>query len=1689
MKPFSASIAVAVALLCALLGLLVPQARAQAISNTAQAHWTVQGGQASASSNTVTFGVAPSPVTISTFVHSPAVANAFAFTPSRCGSAPLAVPGINGNTAIASLEQSTRLYIGDAFYFRLVAAQANRDPDKVDTLTTELVTSSGDRETITVYETGPDTGVFIGAMPTTAIPPDPVRGDCRLSVASGDEIAIHCMISDTVTPIAVATLDVLADPYGTVFDSEDGSAVDGARVTIVDAASGAPAQVFALDGVTPWPSTIVTGQPVIDGNGTSYALASGEYRFPLVRSGSYRLVVQPPDPYRAPSTADPAGMAGLKRHDGTPVLVSAPSFGAAFTVSTPDTVHIDIPVDRPPSPVSLTKTVSRAAAQPGDLLAYTLTVRNPDASHAKRDVVVIDSASPLLRLRPDSVRIDGVAHPEFATPSPDGHGLTVRLGALAPGQSRRVTYAMTVRADAPAGQAVNKAVATDSRGLAAYAGAVVRIEPDGLAARMTLIGRITAGGCAVDQAHPGVPGVRVMLEDGSYAVTDADGRYHFDGITPGDHVVQAIPATLPQGAEFARCRGSTSAAGSATSRFVGGQGGSLAVADFHVRGWIPAATPPSAPAHPAPARPAPGVASDREAAGGETDWLALGDGPNGFLFPAVDHNPRAPALRVVIRHRPGQTVELSRDGAPVDKVAFDGLKVAASRAWALSIWRGLPLERETTRLTAVIRNPDGSIADRLERDVHFNQTPAQVEIVPGHSRLVADGRTRPVLALRVLDRNGRPVHAGISGELALGAPYESAEALDAMQSRALSGLGRAAPHWVVKGDDGIALVELAPTMVSGRLTLDFTFADRDQQRHQTLEAWIVPGDLKWTLVGLAEGAVGTRDLADIMERTGRFDSDLGRHARVAFYAKGRVLGSLLTAAYDSARQKDDQRLLGALDPRAYYTVYADGATRRFDAASRERLYLRIEARKFAAMFGDYQTGFDQTRLALYQRTLTGVQAEGRFGRVHVQVFGARVAATHRRVEFQGGGVSGPYALGARTILANSETVTLEVRDRFRSEAVLSSTALTRFVDYDLDLLTGAITFKRPIQSRDPDLDPQFIVVEFDTDPALAGGGALDAGARVDWTSADGRLRVGATALSDKGDAARTSLQAIDLRARPSADTEIRAEAAVSETAGVASTAWLVEAEHHDRRLDLLAYARSVEQGFGTGNLSGAEAGRRKLGLTARYRVTEAFAISAASWHDESLGDSTRREAVQVKGEYRTPTTDLRLGVSTLLDHTAGGDARSTVVDAGATRRFLDNRLEVEASTSFGLGRTGSIDLPARHSLTARYALSPAVKLSGTYEIADGSAIDARTARVGLELQPWHGARAQAGIGRQAISEYGARSYAAFGLAQTLDVGHGVSLDATVDGNTVLGGFDLRKVVNPAHPVASGGQLDGNGMLAENFTALTLGATWRREAWAVTARGEWRDGELASRKGLTFGAIRQLGDGRVLGAGLTVTDARGEDGSRSATLNGAIAYATRPASSDIAALFKLEYRVDRVTAATAPPAAALTAGVAGTATSVFGGNVDAHSRRLVFSFSGNWSPRGQRRDAGGDAELVQRSEIGLFAAMRYNFDRYDGCSLAGATLLGGIDAHLGLGDRIAIGGNATIRAGLSDHTTRFSIGPSLRLVPASDVELTVGYNLSGYRDRDFSAARSTARSLFATLKAKFDAGSFGFLGLR
>lgn len=1701
--PWSFSVIVAMGIV--LLWLADSGASAREIVSTAQARWSSLGQDFSTRSNTLTLSVAGQPVVLRTF-HAVPGGTQQTVAPALCGNG-IADPNAAVVGELLPIDPTRGIYAGERLVVEVSTAQMNRDPDAIEWLKLHLDAPGADAETFLLAETEKDSGVFRSSIatqpPTTGI----TREDCRMTVAQTQKVDLS-FVDIAGRHVPVGAIEVLVDPFGLIVDSQDGRPISGAVVSLVDG-TGAPAAVFAPDGVTAWPSTMVSGQAVTDAAGRSYPMEDGEYRFPLVKTGDYRLIVAPPAPYIAPTAMTPQHLAGLRRLGGLPLEINEGSFGRTFQVTGPDPLRVDVPVDRPATAAGLAITASRALAQPGDAIVYTIQAGNPDRVSALRDVVIESSARSGLRLDPDSIRVNGVAVARDAlTLLPGGNGFSLRLDMLPPGASRKVTYIMRVRDDAAAGYLENVVTMADSRGLTSRASASVRIEREIIANRMTIIGRVEMGQCGLD-GREGIAGVRVMLEDGSFAVTDQDGRYHFEGVVPGTHVVQIIPQSLPEGAVPVDCAPSVRSGGSAISRFVTGQGGGLAVADFTasiasgsvapprlaleaVLNWpeqpgdapsaIAATTPAAPAAAPAAAKPSDADAnaddrqrSARKAAGAEVDWMAVGDGPDDFLFPQMGHNPSAPALRVVVRHRPGQTVRLLANDKPVSALSFDGASTSPDGRYAISIWRGVPLIEGTNRITADITAANGEAVSRLEREIHFAGPPVRAELIKERSRLVADGRTRPVVAVRLTDRKGRPVRSGLAGEFTLNAPYESAAALEALQLRQLSGTGAASPRWVVDGEDGVALIELAPTMVSGAVRLGFVFADGDVRREQRIDEWMVPGDQPWTLIALAEGAAGAGHIGGLMKELGPDGSDAGKDGRIAFYAKGKVLGKfLLTAAYDSAKERADQRLLGVIDPNSYYTVFGDGSDRRFDAASREKLYVRIESAGFTALYGDFVTGFDQTDLAAYRRTATGVRAEARDGKWHAEGFAARIASSQRRDEIQGGGISGPYRLTSRAIRPNSERVVIEVRDRFRSELIIERRELARFVDYDIDLLSGTITLRQPLLSRDPDFNPQFMVIDYEVDEGR-GDAAINAGIRADYTTTDGALVLGTTVISDSTDDARGTLVAMDVRARLSSATELRGELAASETAGSTGISWQAEAEHHSGRLDVLAYARSIAPDFGISQQNLAEKGRRKIGIDARYALTDALSVTGSSWIDDSLTDASRRHAAQVNALLRTPRNDLRLGVSHFADRLNDGSQQSSsVIEGAVTRRLLQDRLQIELSSSLALGSAGSADLPERYRLGGRYALSSSARLLASYEIAKGAALSARTFNAGIELTPWSGGRISSTLGQSTIEEQGRRTYAAAGLAQSFQVTPALGLDFSVDGNRRLDGQTIVPV-NPAQPLANGGQLSAGAGLFEDFTAVTLGANWRKNRWSATGRGEWRDGELADRMGMTLGLIRQLGDGAVLGSGFTWTRAT-SDGTAASTstqiLDAAIAAAYRPAHSPFAMLAKVEYRADEVTGAVAGET-----GPAGRSALTITG--DGLVRRFIGSLSGNWSPR----DASGSSG---RSELGIFLGVRHSLDALDGYDLSGTSLVAGLDARQGLGSRIELGMSGTMRANLADGTHQHAFGPSIGLSPVKGTLFTIGYNVRGFEDPDFADIRPSSEGVFLMLRAKLDQDSFAFL---
>lgn len=1679
-------------------------AHAQTISNIAYAEWDEGGERVRRPSNQIDLEVEPldgAPPEIGLFQFGPGGGGGgmqIVLDSTHCVAAPPHVsPPLGENfvgqpIAPATVSGASAIRPGEPLVFMVEFDAANRDPDTAETYEIVIETEEGDRERIELRETAADTGIFVGFIYTVAVPPQPVPENCELSVVPGSELRIAATGENGVREFRELVVDILESFGSTVFDSETGDPVNGARITLVDAQTGLPAPLFGNDGFSDYPSTVMTGQSVTDSRGVTYSPGPGDFFFPVVPPGRYRLIVEPPDPYTDISQASPQELAAFVDSRGDPYDIVLGSYGEPFDIGGPSSIEIDIPVDQPTAPLRIEKAASRQLAQPGDPILFSIRVGSTDATRPTRPLIIRDTLPPQLRLRPDSLRLDGAEIATGVEISPDGREFSVRVPALAAGATATLTYITEVLPQARAGDAINSARAEDDRGqVSDTVDAAVRIERETIASRMTIIGRITEGGCGVDpRTAAGVPGVRVMMEDGSYAVTDADGRYHFEAVTPGLHVVQIDESTLPLDRAAVDCARNIRSAGRAFSRFVEGRGGGLYRADFRVRAVEPRAAPESAT--PAMERPEP--LSDVQAAGGERDWLEGQEPGIAWLFPASDHNPRTRVIRVAIKHLPGQSVRLSLNGEQVASVAFEGLRTNAAGTVAVSQWRGIGIEARENRLVAEVLDVSGATVETLERTVHFGNAPIRAELVPERSRLIADGVSRPLIAVRLTDRDGRPVHHDLTGDFAVPAPYFPAVEADAQQARQLAGLERAAPVWRVEGDEGIAYIELEPTTVSGTLSVTFPFRDGEVTREQRIETWLEPGDRPWTIVGFAAGTLGFNHLDRNLEEIGADDETWYTDARVALYARGRVTGQwLMTLAYDSDAERDETRFQGIIDPNQYYTIYADRSERRFDAASVRRLYLRLERPQFYAMFGDYETGFDETQLARYNRSFNGARAEFRNERVSATAFVADTPYRFRRVEIQGNGLTGPYAIGSTQILANSERITIEVRDRLRSNIVLSTQPLVRHIDYDIDYFNGTIRFREPILSRDSALNPQIIVVEYEVDGVAAR--RINAGGRVTWNTADQRLRIGITALRDDDNQRETNMGGIDVRWRPTDSTEIRAELAASnsdpgngaapstEDPGTA-TAWLVEAEHHSSDFDILAYAREQEAEFGVGQLSGAERGTRKFGFDGRVRIDGSLSLAASGWHEDFLTTGARRIAGRALLEYSSGSTDSRLGIIYSNDELSDGETlESTLLQLGVTQRLFGNRLTLDAQTEFALDDAESVDFPARHQFTARFAATDWLTLVGGYEIADGDTVDARTARVGFDLAPWSGARISLAGNQQDIAEYGPRTFAAYGFAQSLVLDEHWSLDFSLDGNKTLnGGIDPDTVLNPAQPVASGGFI-GNGtnpILTEDFTAVTAGATYRGERWSWAGRAEYRDGERENRYGLTTSLLRQIGEGSAVGGAFSWLRAEQDGGATSEVTSLEISVAHRPAYSDWSFLNKLELRSDEITNAVAGQP-----GPVGSAPLLVNG--DQRSRRIVNSFSLNYSPTTSVLSMFGGSDWLDRSEFTFFWGTRYVSDRFGTADVEGWSNLFGADARFDLSETIDIGASASVRQGNGGRAWTWSVGPNIGISPIENTWISVGYNITGFEDRDFEAARYTRDGPYVTFRLRFDQQTFRDLG--
>ncbi len=1530
----------------------------------------------------------------------------------------------------------------------------NHDPDVRETSIINVDVGTL-HTTLALTETAVDSGIFVGGIPATATGKHPELQACDVRNMRGATIKLS-FVEDGYSLASMASL--LIDPAGYTFDSRTGALVDGTTVSLVDE-SGQPATVFGDDGVSRYPSTVVTGEAVTDASGRIYPGETGRYRFPLSAPGRYFLKVAPPGTYTAPSTVDRATLAALKDPQGRPFILNDTSFGGALTLSTPEPFSADIPLDSPGAgTLLLTKVASVREASPGDFVQYLLRITNRDSIPA-RGLHVADTLPRGLRYERNSAR--GGDEPTVST---DGRSLDFAIPVLAAGATAELKYVVSIAPGAPTGEALNRArVAGQGSITSNEAAASVRLRPLLFTDAMTIIGRVTEGNCGdpVDK-RKGVPGIRLLMEDGTFVVTDRDGLYHFEGVRAGRHVVQIDTASIPATHAPVACDIDTRQANSPISRFVEGDGGLLKRVDFQLK--------PTGIAAVADAGLPVAIADDATAAGNR-DWLGAGQAAGiDWLFPSADYNPRAPISRAVVKHLPGQRVALTINGKQVEPLAFDGTDARDGSPVAVSRWSGIPLVDGDNHLGARILAEDGSVVKVLDRVVHFSGAPVRAVFDAASSRLVADGLTRPLIAVRVTDKTGRPVRAGTLVPFTVDQPYTAAVEAELEQGRQLAGRERSATTARVVGDDGLAFIALQPTTQAGAVHAVVSLTEDKLVHSHEIRAWLAASAKDWVVVGFGAGSLGYDMLSK--RQSGLPRSQRGSvvtDGQLAFYAKGRVKGSwLATIAYDSDRKYDpDRGLLGTIDPDRYYTVYGDGSRQGYDAATRRKLYLRLERREFYALFGDFETGFTDTQLTRYNRTLNGVKAAYEGKRIRATGFAANTDTLYSRDEIQGNGLSGPYRLSGRNIVPNSDKLRIETRDRFRSELIVATTELTRHIDYDIDTSMGTVRFRQPILSRDSNLNPIFIVADYEVEGGKSA--KLAAAARVATKLANGRVEVGAAVIRDET-VGKATVVGADIKARVTANTELRGEIAKGGRLGLGQgLAYLAEVDHHGSKLDLLAYARQQDTAFGVGQQNLVEAGTRKFGLDGRVRLTDRLSITGVAWHQQQLDSAGTRTAADARLEYRRDSGTIFVGGQYASDKGMDGRNRdSRLLTLGGSQALFGNAVTITAQTQFAPGGdSDSVDFPVRHQVQLAYRITPGIRLIGGYEIAKGDGYVAHTKQFGVDVAPWTGAKLMSTLNQQAIGENGARTYAQYGLSQSLPLGKHWTIDGTLDAsNTLKGQIPDGAVVNAFQPVTSGGYV-GQDQTNGDYAAATFGATYRQARWSVNGRLEYRNADSGDRWGITTNFLRTLGQGKTLASSIKAYTIKDKTGAVATYATADVALAFRPLDSRWSLLERLELRHESADSGFSDSNAL---GVP-----AYGGG-DQVTTRAINNLAVNYRTGPEGLGHGTEATLYYGAK---YVAGRFADDTYDGY-----IDVTGFELRQDIGTRIDVGVSGSVQHAWSRGAWSWSGGPSVGVSPAQNMWITAGYNVSGYRDRDFEDDRYTRQGPFVTMRLKFDQTTLG-----
>lgn len=1649
---------------------LLPSAHAATfgteVTGNASFSYDVGGIQVIIPTNSVSFTIAPPQVdpVVEFFRHAPnnpqltASINGSDFSPSGNLDGPftqidpqgLIGSGIDLGTPLGLARANTFLP-QEPVFISVSYITGNNNSNQSETLALRVFTASGDTDVIRLYESGPDTGVFWAYLPTTRA--EKVPNDGYVSVDSGEDIIAEFDDNRRAVINATTTTQIMTE--NRIFNSVSGDLIDGVGIRLINVDTGTDAIVFGADEVTPYPSRVISGAVTLDANGTAYEIGTGAFVFPRVEPGLYAIEIEAPLGYGIASilnsgTFNDGGWAGFS--------VSTSSYGDVFELTEAGPVRLDIPLD-PQSDLSVSLSTTTLAADIGDMVTYIASVDNLGAETVPVTLSIVLPKG--FRYLEGSTERAGVAGPS-PTLNSNGRQVTYSLGLLGPGSSVSIDFTAKVGPNTPLGDAIATAAGTDNTGAAITnrASASVTLREELLRSTATVTGRIAEDACDVDapwvravRRGNGVAGIRVYMETGAYVVSDENGQFHFEGVREGTHVIQVDRQTLPPGYELVRCKENTRYTGSAQSQFVDVQGGGLWRADFFLRQSASTGLDDTEVSD---------LKTLSDAERFNAVWLATQTDAPQWVYPDPNRTPSKPSLNIGIKHPVGARVKMTVNGRPVDAANLVARDSDVLRTVMLSRYKGVDILPGENVISATIQSAEGGVLSVVEKRIAYVEEISRASAVASESTLVADGRTTPVLAIRLEDNAGRAVHAGREASVTIPSPYRFRsevrnDQFGTSEIENISALG--ADDRLFVEQDGVLRLRLEPTLQTGPVTVQVAL---DDGRVVPVEFYIRPEKRDWIVVGLAETMIASERIRDNMVGLAGSQSagvtratETSADGRVAFFAKGMIKGEwLMTLAVDTdkGRGSRDGDFLTEIDPNAYYTLYGDASYQALDGSSRYPLFLKLEKDTAYALFGDFETGLQEGKLTAYNRRLSGLKAEYLGETFQVQAFAAETNQGFAKDELPADGTSGPYRLSNTDIIAQSETIIVETRDRVRADIVLDRRELVRFRDYTLDYLTGELIFSFPVALSDADFNPNVIIIDYETSERVERN--ITFGGRAQATLFDGQLRLGANIISEDGSAISAGslkrLAGVDGLLKISDTTELRLEYAVSDDAALTGVrdAKLAELVHTSRSLSGEAYYREEEAGFGLGQTNSNTNSIRRYGLRGSIRLSEfttgdaarrgVRTLDTALYREDNLTTGDTRDAGEVTVKHQSARLTLAAGLRAARDRLLGRGVRESVL--ALTRvNYSIPRLGLSLLASREQPISGNDDVsgfPQRTLIGLDKTLGSRATANLRHEITQNGSTQAQNTTFGVTVTPWRGSTLSASsdlVQSQSLRRLGAT----LTLDQELRLSERWAASVGLRSRRILAhSLGVMDDFIQVAPDAAVSPLEIN----EDFSAAYAGLSYRDDIMVASIRGETRQAVSEDTYIVAASIARELSEQLSIAGASRVTLRNPQAGDNQQQVDVRLGLAWRPDGNGLVVINRTDFGMQS-------------------------GGGQSTRTKWVNNLTSNMM-------------LRDNWEMSFNHGIKYVVEDFAFGRDTSLTNLLGAETRFDVSPYIDLGLSGTVL--FDDKGSRqYSYGPSLGFAPVDNVWLSVGYNFEGFEDADFAAAEQSRDGAYLKIRMKFD----------